>query len=61
VIFDRVLDGDFDIDVPMDAPALDALETIVLETDQIYVPAERSRRSQDRRHLGLRIFRCEMR
>src|SRR5262249_41223862 len=57
VVFDRVLDADFSVDVPIAEPA----DSLVLETDQIYVPAERSRRTQDRRHLGLRIFRCVIR
>jgi hypothetical protein len=56
-VFDRILDDDFSLDVPID----DVGDTIVLETDQAYVPAERSRRTQDRRHLGLRIFKCELR
>ena len=60
-VFDRVLDADFSIDVPIDAPVAAAPASIVLETDQTYVPAERSRRTQDRRHLGLRIFTCELR
>ncbi len=33
---------------------------ITIETDQIFVPAERRRRSRDRRHLGLRVFFCEL-
>jgi hypothetical protein len=61
VVFDRVLDDDFSIDVPIDIRIGDAPQPIVFETDQIYVPAERSRRTQDRRHLGLRIFTCELR
>jgi hypothetical protein len=35
--------------------------TIVVETDQFIVPAERSRRTQDRRHLGLRLFDVQLR
>jgi hypothetical protein len=57
VAFDRVLTSDFSLDVPIE----DAADTIVLETDQTYVPADRSRRSQDRRQLGLRIFKAEIR
>ena len=34
--------------------------TITIETDQTYVPAERIRRSPDRRRLGLRVFQCEV-
>jgi hypothetical protein len=33
---------------------------IVLETDQSYVPAERSWRWTDRRRLGLKIFECRL-
>ena len=54
---DRLLTEDFAFDVPLDT----ATDTIVLETDQIYVPADRSRRTQDRRHLGLRIFTVTIR
>jgi hypothetical protein len=57
IVFDRVLSDDFSLDIPI----ADAGDTIVLETDQVWVPAERSRRTQDRRHLGLRIFRCDIR
>ena len=58
-LFDRSIDDDFSIDVPFDN-----IETLTLETDQFFAPADRSRpwrRSGDRRHLGLRIFRCEIR
>jgi hypothetical protein len=57
VLLDEVLSSDFSRDVPIAAEAA----TIVLETDQTYMPADRSRRTQDRRHLGLRIFRAELR
>jgi hypothetical protein len=57
IVFDRVLNGDFSLDIPI----ADVGDTLVLETDQVWVPAERSRRTQDRRHLGLRIFKCEVR
>jgi hypothetical protein len=57
VAFDRVLTDDFALDVPIE----NAADTIVLETDQTYTPAERSRRSHDRRHLGLRLFKVELR
>jgi len=58
-LFDRSIDDDFSIDVPFDN-----IDTLTLETDQFFAPADRSRpwrRSSDRRHLGLRIFRCEIR
>jgi hypothetical protein len=34
--------------------------TITIETDRTYVPAERRRRSPDRRRLGLRVFQCDV-
>jgi hypothetical protein len=34
--------------------------TITIETDQTHVPAERSRRSPDRRRLGLRVYECRI-
>jgi hypothetical protein len=61
VVFDRVLDDDFSVDVPIDIRSGGVPESVVLETDQTYVPAERSRRTQDRRRLGLRIFTCVVR
>ena len=57
VVFDRLLSSEFSLQIPIE----NAGGTIVIETDQMYVPAERSRRTQDRRHLGLRIFKCEIR
>ena len=35
--------------------------TITIETDRTYVPAERIRRTPDRRRLGLRVLRCDLR
>jgi hypothetical protein len=57
VVYDHVLEADFSLDIPVGEPP----QSIVLETDQIYVPADRSRRTQDRRHLGLRIFTAYIR
>jgi hypothetical protein len=57
VVFDRTLSAEFSLDIPIEAAA----ETISVETDQVFAPADRSRRSADRRHLGLRIFKCELR
>ena len=34
--------------------------TITITTDQTYVPAERSRRTQDRRLLGLKVYECRV-
>jgi hypothetical protein len=58
VTFDDVLTSDFALNVPLPG----GTRTVTLETDQAYVPAERGwRRTADRRHLGLRIFTCEVR
>ena len=57
VIFDDVLTSDFSLDLPVP----DGTQVVSLETDQVFQPADRSRSSQDRRHLGLRIFKCVVR
>ena len=57
-LLDREVAADFALDVPV--PLAAGEQTIVLETDQVYVPAERSRRTLDRRHLGLRIWNCRL-
>jgi len=60
VVLDRTLDDDF----VFDAAIPDGAESIVLETDQFYAPVDRSRpwrKSTDRRHLGLRMYQCELR
>jgi hypothetical protein len=46
--------------IPADAVAGDDRE-ITVETDRFVVPAERSRRTRDRRRLGLRIYDCQLR
>jgi hypothetical protein len=46
--------------IPADALKGDEGE-IILETDQFFVPAERSWRTRDRRRLGLRIYDCQLR
>ena len=55
-MFDDVLSSDFSRDVPISG----AGDTLVFETDQTYVPAERSLRTQDRRRLGIRMFTVRM-
>jgi hypothetical protein len=51
---------DFSMDVPV--PRAVDPSMLVVETDQTHVPAETSwRGTRDRRRLGLRIFRCELR
>ncbi|HEX7138699.1 MAG TPA: hypothetical protein VF219_12655 [Vicinamibacterales bacterium] len=53
-------DADFSFDV--EVPPAHLPSTLVIETDQTHVPADSWwRRSHDRRSLGLRIFRCELR
>ena len=52
-VLKQYLAGDFLLDLPLTGPP----GPIVLETDQTYVPAERSSRTQDHRRLGLRMFR----
>jgi hypothetical protein len=60
VLHDSMVADDFTISVKI--PASDEPSTVVIETDQTHVPAERGwRRSRDRRRLGLRIFTCELR
>jgi hypothetical protein len=57
VIFDDVLTSNFSLDLPVP----DGIEVVTIETDQVFQPADRTRGSEDRRHLGLRIFKCEVR
>jgi hypothetical protein len=58
VVFSDALSSDFSLTIPLPP----ATGPIVLETDQTYVPAEHGwRRTADRRHLGLRIFKVELR
>jgi hypothetical protein len=57
VIFDDVLTSG----VSLDLPVPEGTAVVTLETDQVFQPADRSRKSADRRHLGLRVFRCEVR
>jgi hypothetical protein len=35
-------------------------QVVTIETDQVYVPAERSARTADRRRLGLKVFECTL-
>lgn len=56
--------GDFEWRVPIPrALAGGESVSVAIETDRVFVPAERSwlRRSHDRRRLGLRIYRVEVR
>jgi hypothetical protein len=62
-VFDQVLSSDFSLDAVVPAASETGRDTtITLETDQVFIPAEHNwRPSGDRRHLGLRIFKCEVR
>lgn len=60
VLREAAIDGDETIDVPL-AP-VEGVSTVTLETDQTHVPAEQWwPRTADRRRLGLRVFKCELR
>jgi hypothetical protein len=49
------------LSIGIPADILSAHDTILtIESDQTHVPAERSRRSPDRRRLGLRVFECRV-
>jgi hypothetical protein len=57
VVFDQQLAADFALDIPIATPT----GALVLETDQVFLPADRSSRTADRRHLGLRVFKATVR
>ena len=51
----------FSFTVPVPADLLETGEAaLTIETDQTYVPAERSARSHDQRHLGLKVHACRV-
>ena len=51
----------FSIAAAIPAETLGGAEgAITIETSKWYVPAQRSRRSLDRRHLGLKIYNCQL-
>jgi hypothetical protein len=59
-LLDTTITDDFTVDV--DVPQADQVATLLVETNQTHVPAERSwRGSADHRRLGLRIYTCELR
>jgi hypothetical protein len=62
VLRQMTLVSDFVLDMRIRPEELQGTDGVIaLRTDQTYVPAERSRRTGDRRQLGLRIFTCELR
>ncbi len=53
--------GPFSLEVGIPASLVAGSDAVItIETDQTYVPAERSRRTGDRRQLGLRITACSV-
>lgn len=53
---------DVTLTIPADVVSPEGETTVTIETDQWYVPAETNwRPTQDRRHLGLRIFEWDVR
>lgn len=56
VLLETHVDGAFAFEIAIPSDALGAEGTVTIETDKIHVPAERSRRSMDRRRLGLRVY-----
>jgi len=56
VVAQALAGREFEIQTPLPADLLSGQETAVtIESNQYFVPAERSRRTQDRRHLALRV------
>jgi hypothetical protein len=61
IVAEQDVGKSFSIATAIPAEALGGAEgAITIETSQWYVPSERSRRSRDRRHLGLKVYRCEL-
>jgi hypothetical protein len=61
IVADQDVGKTFSIAAAIPAEALGGAEgAITIETSHWYVPAERSRRSHDRRHLGLKIYNCQL-
>jgi hypothetical protein len=59
IVADQDVGKTFSIAAAIPAEALGGAEgAITIETSHWYVPAERSRRSRDHRHLGLKIYSC---
>jgi hypothetical protein len=57
-----LVNSPFTVQAEIPAELLTADETaVVVESDQFFVPAERSRRTQDRRHLALRVYELQLR
>lgn len=64
VVSERDVPRRFSLDVAIPAASVspDGETRLTIETDQWFIPAETSwRPTRDRRHLGLRLFQCELR
>jgi hypothetical protein len=61
VIAEHDVGRTFSVSTKIPAEFVTGPETsIVIETSAWYIPAERRWRSQDRRHLGLKIYSCQL-
>ena len=61
LVAEQTLSSSFLVQTTIPAELVGGAETLItIETDQIFVPAERRRGSRDQRHLGLRVFFCEL-
>jgi hypothetical protein len=62
VVAQSTANGRFVVQADIPADLLTGEETAIgVESDQFFVPAERSRRTQDRRHLALRVYEMQLR
>jgi hypothetical protein len=60
-VAEQVVGRSFSVRTSIPADMVAAAESaITIETSEWFVPAERSSRSNDRRHLGLKIFECRL-
>jgi hypothetical protein len=61
VIAEQTLSSSFSLQTTIPAELVAGAENIItIETDQVFIPADVRLRSPDRRHLGLRVFFCEL-
>jgi hypothetical protein len=61
LIAEQMLSSSFFVQTSVPAELVAGPENIItIETDQIFVPADARRGSRDRRHLGLRVFFCDV-
>jgi hypothetical protein len=62
VVREETLSADFSFDTVIPSELVKSqVGAITFDTDQVHVPAERGWRTRDRRSLGLRIFKCQLR